>query len=158
MIKGDPQEETRKAIGKRIAEERARVGMPTQPPFAKCLGVSLRSVAGWEGGEVMPKADFVSAFEALGIDVLYVLTGRRGGSLSDDESRLVSLYKRIPVEKRGALLGMAEAVANDGPPVASSSAQQTFHGPVGNVHSVHQGSMTNHYTEAAAKARPRRAK
>lgn len=44
----------------------------------------------------MPDADSLAVVDQMGIDVLYVITGRRGGILSEQQSLLVSYTKGMP--------------------------------------------------------------
>lgn len=124
------------------------------------IGNSKRAVAAWEIGESMPTAEFLTRFELAGLDLLYALTGRRGGNLSDDESALVDLYRRVPTDKRSALRVTAEALAIGAPAPSSKSHQvhQVFHGQVGHVQTVHDGNLTNRYAAADDKKRSRRGK
>lgn len=63
-------------IGSRLREERERLGM-TQEAFGKAGGVLKRALIRYEKGERSPDAQFLAALAAVGVDVLYVLTGQR---------------------------------------------------------------------------------
>lgn len=71
--------------GGRLKEERFRIDMQ-QIDFAEACGVSRGALLKWEKGEAAPNATALAVMDDLGIDVLYVVTGRRS---SDAESRLV---------------------------------------------------------------------
>jgi transcriptional regulator with XRE-family HTH domain len=63
------------ARGSRVLEERHRLGM-TQPQLADAGGVSKGSQILYEKGNP-PTADYLAAVAEVGVDVHYVLTGRR---------------------------------------------------------------------------------
>ncbi len=63
-------------IGERLKEERDRLGM-TQPQFAEAAGAAKRTLIEWEKGATAPNAVQLSALGAIGVDVLYVVTGER---------------------------------------------------------------------------------
>ncbi len=63
-------------IGKRIAEERKRLGW-SQADFAKLVGVSFSSQRRYENETRAPDTVYISALSTSGIDVGYVLSGKR---------------------------------------------------------------------------------
>lgn len=71
--------------GERLKEERFRIDMQ-QIDFAEACGVSRGALLKWEKGEAAPNAMALAVMDTLGIDVLYVVTGRRS---TDSETRLV---------------------------------------------------------------------
>lgn len=60
----------------RLKEERDRLGL-TQQELADRMGVSRKTQINYESGLREPDASYLSAFSALGGDVLFVLTGQR---------------------------------------------------------------------------------
>ncbi|KAB2970109.1 helix-turn-helix transcriptional regulator [Zoogloea sp.] len=66
----------RLVLAKRLAEERKRVGK-TQAEFGSACGIGKTTQYQYERGERSPDADYLGAAEAIGVDVLYVLTGAR---------------------------------------------------------------------------------
>lgn len=66
----------RLALAKRLAEERKRVGK-TQAQFCSACGIGKTTQYQYERGERSPNTDYLEAAEALGVDVLYILTGSR---------------------------------------------------------------------------------
>lgn len=66
-------------IGDRLREERERIGL-TQPTFAAAAKASKRTVIEWEKGATSPSAVQLAALSTIGIDVGYVLTGKRPGA------------------------------------------------------------------------------
>jgi transcriptional regulator with XRE-family HTH domain len=69
----DPQ---RLALGRRLAEERKRIGK-AQGEFSSACGISRTAQYLYEKGIRSPDTDYLGAAEALGVDVLYLLTGAR---------------------------------------------------------------------------------
>jgi transcriptional regulator with XRE-family HTH domain len=154
----------RAAIGERLAEARAERSMG-QRELANAVGKSLRSVASWEAGESMPDADALAAADRVGIDVLYVITGRRGGQLSEQQSLLVSYTSGMPGRAMAATLMTAQvlgeyAVPGRDRPADDSSGRATlnFHGDVTQAIGGNLTAQTNvlHAAEKTA-ARPQRA-
>lgn len=146
----DPRRVT---IGERIAAER-KAKLWDQQALASALGNSKRAVAAWETGESMPTAELLARFDEVGLDVLFVLTGRRGGNLSHAEGQLVDTYRRIDAGKRTALHVTADALAADLPVPAANSFQQVFHGSVGQA--VGQAGSSTNTTYIAPAKRPAR--
>lgn len=63
-------------LGDRLREERNKKGL-TQADFAALAGVTKRSQSLYEGNERTPKADYLAALDAVGVDTHYVVTGKR---------------------------------------------------------------------------------
>ena len=69
----------RSEIGKRLRAERERLGLKQEDYFR--LGEwSARTVSNWEAGRTTPTADFFADVEVLGLDVNYIITGRRAAA------------------------------------------------------------------------------
>jgi transcriptional regulator with XRE-family HTH domain len=66
----------REEIGARLREERERMGM-SQTAFAGIGGGSKRQQIEWEKGASTPSSEFMAVLAKAGVDVLYVLSGRR---------------------------------------------------------------------------------
>lgn len=62
--------------GARLQEERKRMQM-TQTQLAEVAGVTKQSQINYEKGERHPDSLYLAAVAAVGVDVLYVLTGQR---------------------------------------------------------------------------------
>ncbi|AZY53276.1 helix-turn-helix domain-containing protein [Bordetella avium] len=71
------------SIGDRLREERTRLDR-NQDEFAEIGGVQRRAQSNYERGERWPDADYLSRVAEAGVDVLYVVTGRREVSVSVD--------------------------------------------------------------------------
>lgn len=65
------------SIGSRLREERDRLGL-TQTEVGDIAGVTKNTQRLYETDQRSPKADYLAALDAAGVDVSYVLTGRRG--------------------------------------------------------------------------------
>lgn len=91
-------------------------------------------------GRKRATADLLSRLEQLGVDVLYVLTGRRApagngyataepgpaGNLSLAELGLIKSWRQLDAKGRQAVLAMMEALTQGAP-------SQVFNGPVENI-------------------------
>lgn len=102
-------------IGKRLAEERTRLGM-TQTQFAEAAGLkSRRTLSQYEADERSPDAAALAAWAAHGVDVLYVLTGQRNASqLTSREAALLANYRASDAKGRAALDSASAALAQSG--------------------------------------------
>ena len=69
-------EKSSASISARFKEERERLGL-TQQDVAAAGHVGHRTVQGWESGSFAPKAEFLAHAATIGVDVGYVITGRR---------------------------------------------------------------------------------
>jgi len=63
------------SLGGRLKEERNRLGF-SQSEFAELVGASYKSQLRWEKDESAPGADALSKWANIGLDVLYVVTGK----------------------------------------------------------------------------------
>lgn len=69
-------------IGIRLKEERERLRL-AQPEFAKAAGAAKRTLIEWEKGTTSPNAVQLSALFEIGVDVHYVLTGKRSCQITE---------------------------------------------------------------------------
>jgi transcriptional regulator with XRE-family HTH domain len=60
----------------RLQEERKRLGL-SQSEFGEAGGVQKRAQINYESGERQPDALYLQRLTTIGVDVLYVLTGKR---------------------------------------------------------------------------------
>lgn len=76
-------------MGARLRQERKRLGF-SQREMGLVGGVAANAQGKYESGERVPKADYLAALAAAGVDVLYVLTDRRntGSAVNDMLSRV----------------------------------------------------------------------
>jgi len=63
-------------FGTRLREERKRLSL-TQTALGAVGGVRVQAQLLYEQGKRKPDIDYLSAIAAAGVDVLYVITGRR---------------------------------------------------------------------------------
>lgn len=71
-------EEAKKAIGRRLSREAARLELSGTAAAAQA-GCCRRTWVHYESGATTPDAAMLRRLDALGFDVLYLVTGRRGG-------------------------------------------------------------------------------
>jgi transcriptional regulator with XRE-family HTH domain len=91
------------AFGARLAEERKRLGLK-QAEFASLAGTDVPKQSLYENDRRELRAPYLSRLPAAGVDVLYVLTGRRSeGWLDEGAADLVSDYLGLPAELREPL-------------------------------------------------------
>jgi transcriptional regulator with XRE-family HTH domain len=106
--------ETFVGIGERLKEERERLGL-NQTEFAAKAGASKNSQYNYEKGERSPDAAYLAAADGMGVDVLYVVTGRRtpqaSSSFNGDEIDLVEHYRQLPENDRFHTHKMVNALA-----------------------------------------------
>lgn len=100
-------------LGERLKEERFRIDMQ-QIAFAEACGVSRGGLLKWEKGESAPNATALAAMDALGIDVLYVVTGRRSctseDTLAPAEKELLSAWRSGSPKGRAALTAVVDVL------------------------------------------------
>ena len=70
-------------IGSRLRQERKRMGL-SQREIGQLGGVAANAQGKYESGERVPKADYLAALANSGVDVLFVLTGRRASTVALD--------------------------------------------------------------------------
>ncbi|WP_086381999.1 helix-turn-helix domain-containing protein [Caballeronia sordidicola] len=71
------------SIGARLLSERERIGL-TQSRVCEITGVSRKTQFTYETGARLPDASYLAAIDAAGLDLLYIVTGRRmNGSIND---------------------------------------------------------------------------
>jgi len=125
--------------GQRIAKLRGKL---TQAGFALRLGVSRKTVEGWEAGKVLPNgSSLLRMREAFGADINVLLDGKEGGvapALRPDEQELLAHYQAAHSDARERIRQIAATAANS--PKRSeqkekkASVIQTINAPVvGNV-------------------------
>ena len=108
--------------------ERERLGL-TQTGFGEQCGVRKQAQINYEKGERIPDATYLMHARRLGVDVTYLLEGSPGGSLTNEEQRLLALYRLAESGVKQAVLA-ALAVGTTAT-ISSSASTATFLGPVG---------------------------
>ncbi len=86
-------------IGRRVAEERQRIGL-TQAALAERLGLASETVSRLERGAALPSVSRLARVaEALGVELRDLLTFSRQRTRKDQAlARLISIARRRPVE------------------------------------------------------------
>jgi transcriptional regulator with XRE-family HTH domain len=86
--------------------------------MADACGVVLRSQRNYESGERSPDASYLTAIDAAGADVTYILTGIRHdatlaqlSALPNDEARLLTYYRHSSETGKRALLDCGLEIA-----------------------------------------------
>lgn len=102
-------------IGPRLREERERLGL-TQRVFGDIGGVEPNAQGKYESGERTPKADYMAAVAARGVDALYVLSGTRTpvaqGTLSSEEVSLLGAFRALPTADQAAVQHLLGSLAS----------------------------------------------
>ena len=91
-------------FGTRLKEERKRLGLK-QAEFAALVGTDVPKQSLYENDRRALRAAFLSRVAAAGVDVAYVLTGRRseGEWLDDKAGAFLSACLALPPELQEAL-------------------------------------------------------
>ena len=102
------------ALGNRLFEERTRLTL-TQEELAKIGGVNRNTQRNYEKGERSPDAVYLMAVAAIGVDIMYVLTGSRNISTADGltpaESTVLANYRSLPEEDKASVRRLTDALA-----------------------------------------------
>lgn len=106
-----------------MRSERKRLGH-SQTQFAELAGVHKNAQGNYEGDLRRPDADYLVKVSAMGVDVLYVLTGQRNtAELSGDEEVLLAGYRSLDAKGRAGVLGMIGGMTQGAP--AAPKAKKT---------------------------------
>jgi transcriptional regulator with XRE-family HTH domain len=89
-MKGNQKTEKAIEIGKRIAEARHEAGGMTQQELAELVGVSVRSIAAWELGDVIPYRHLKELERAMGVDAAWILHGEESTDVRDRQLEEIS--------------------------------------------------------------------
>lgn len=131
-------------IGERLKEERKRLAL-TQPQLAEACGVGKRAQINFEGGDNWPGGAYLAKAAQLGIDVIYVLTGKREGALDPEEQRVLAGWRNASPEAQRMVL--AALGASDSAPgrVVQTSNTTTIHAD--KIGQSNTGPVTQHGTK-----------
>lgn len=103
-----------RALGDRLRQERDRLQL-TQDELGQLGGVNRNTQGKYEKNERNPDSSYLEAVAAAGVDVLYLLTGKRQqleeGALSSAETELVGYYRAMSDFKKESLHRVAFAMA-----------------------------------------------
>lgn len=99
------------SVSERLAEERRRLGL-TQEEMADACGVTGRSQINYEKHDRPLNSLYLAEAAAVGINVLYVITGSRGGVvLTPEETALVDNFRHSPPEAQKAIKTTSDLLA-----------------------------------------------
>ena len=100
---------------------------PHQGRFSAAIGVSQNRQSLFENGTRDLKADYLEKLDKVGIDIHYVVTGKRIGTDTFDSktSRIITALQKLPEDRRDIVGDLAEAL------VASNDQEgnSTIHDP-----------------------------
>ncbi len=112
------------SLGSRLKEERKALGL-SQQDFAAIGGVEANAQGKYESGQRMPRSNYLSALGHRGVDVLYLLSGRRTPleitSLSDAERAVIVHYRALTMVDQDAIGRLAQSLSECLPPTVESS-------------------------------------
>ncbi|GAB7530177.1 helix-turn-helix transcriptional regulator [Pseudomonas sp. 3A(2025)] len=97
-----------------MRKERERLGL-SQRAFGEIGGVEANAQGKYESGDRAPKADYLAAVAAKGVNVLYVLTGRPTpiplDNLSVAEEKVLGSYRSLHKEDQDAIRRLTTTMA-----------------------------------------------
>lgn len=93
-------------IFERLKSERERLGF-TQDAFGAIGGVSRRAQANYESGDRSPDLSYLASIERVGVDVLFVITGKRAeATITGEEEVLLKGFRQMDAETKKRTLAM----------------------------------------------------
>lgn len=114
-------------ISDRLVEERKRLKM-NQTAFGLMGGVQKQAQFNYEKGNRSPDADYLAAIAGSGVDVLYVLTGKRTDTpIRIDRNLLIEVVEEVELaaaEQRLSARKKAELIAMVYEEFAADAAEQ----------------------------------
>lgn len=117
-------------IGRRLREERKRIGW-TVGTLAEKSGAALNSIRNYEAGTHSAKLELLLIFQDIGVDIGYVLTGRRSGTVTgEQEDQLLDRFVRLPPAEKNIIIALVGSMVGDkvtGDQLLGES--QTLHSP-----------------------------
>lgn len=91
-------------FGDRLRAARAEKRL-NQNDFAALGGASTNSQVFYEAGKTPPKIDYLYRLAEHGVDIAYLLTGRRiEGELDFEQSMLIEMFEKLSLEARQSLM------------------------------------------------------
>jgi len=105
------------STGLRLRDERKRLGL-TQRALGALGGVRVQAQLRYEHNERYPDAAYLAALAAHGVDIQYVITGKRSNpvqsdtpTLSSDESQLLATYRQLSDSSQKALMTLCNEIS-----------------------------------------------
>lgn len=103
-----------KDLGKRLKEERKSLGL-SQQEFGAIGGVEANAQGKYESGERIPRSDYLAALGKKGVDVLYVLSGKRMpisvDTLNEAERAIITHYRALDEDDQEAISQLANSLS-----------------------------------------------
>ena len=97
-------------LGSRLKEERKALGL-SQQDFAAIGGVEANAQGKYENGQRAPRSNYLTALGRSGVDVLYLLSGRRTpmelASLSETERAVIVHLRSLTVVDQAVIRQLA---------------------------------------------------
>lgn len=112
-----------KTFGRRLNEERTALGL-SQQEFGALGGVLANAQSKYEKGSRFPRADYLTAIAIGGVDVLYLLTGKKSRfkeELSEEETQVIENYRRLNQGDQNAITRLVSSLAEFTAPGNSDS-------------------------------------
>lgn len=104
------------AFGRRLREERLKA-FSKQSEFADWGGVKTNSQVNYEAGRTPPTVEYLYRLAEHGVDIGYILTGRRNdGTLSPSMELFLELFDKLSEREREGVFAMVATIA--GPPAS----------------------------------------
>ncbi|MEO6920135.1 MAG: helix-turn-helix transcriptional regulator [Collimonas sp.] len=129
----------RELIGSRLRAERERLGY-NQIEFAAIGGASNRTQVDWERGKQVPNAEFLALVAVAGVDVQYILTGKRSSiAMTLDEEELLTGYRGLDIRGKAGVLGMVETLGTPSPSAIREKQAQLAHPITGKNAQINSG-------------------
>lgn len=99
------------SISERLKEVRAAKRL-NQTAFGALGGVSKTTQKNYESGLHKPSFEYLEALAAAGVDVYYLLTGRRDPDrLTGDQQTVLRIYNSLNEDSQYRAIGLLEALA-----------------------------------------------
>lgn len=143
------------SIGERLREERKRCGL-SQSDVAEIAadsgvpGATRQSQSIYEKGKRMPDAAYLAAVGAAGLNIHYIVTGKRNTPppevLAADERELLDLFRAAPLAVKAAAIGALQGAA------IANNVRRNMNVAVGTNHGqIADGDMVVHINPGNAK-------
>ncbi|MGJ0639214.1 helix-turn-helix domain-containing protein [Xenorhabdus bovienii] len=102
--------------GSRLREERMKFKL-TQSELADIGGVHKNTQGNYENDQKSPDSKYLEKLSALGMDILYIITGVRSAQpeISQEEQKLIEHYRAMSEESRANMRAVGSAFAQSTP-------------------------------------------
>lgn len=100
--------------GTRLRDERKRLGINTQEELAEIMQVKKNSIVRYEKHNAPLDMDQLDLLEDHGFNVAYILWGNsdvKNSELTEEELKLIMLYRQTREEMRSGLISLVETYA-----------------------------------------------